>query len=682
MLSISLVVTSNVEARLKYYRYNANIPMVEMSLNMMVAMGVLEQIPGRLVHDGNPYNRAVTARHGRYSRHSYDYPLRARYSDDYLYDDYWGGSDDYWGGPINRYSRYYDGLYGYSPDPWYRGRFNRWDRSWGSRYDDPWYGYGGWGNQLYSPWGNAWKYQWMNPWSSPWASSLVNPYSGLYGNLDGWPLTPGYQGSPLSPDSLFGDNQLDNGSSNSAGPSSKQPGNNKGYSVDEISWSGYPAQAYPAKANYGHSAYSSSNGNPYRKTNGLWIGENGEMLGIRDNQFLWYGGNNQYANGELLKSPTMMEARTDGSNKVFRFQYRFLENQLVTISMSGDLRTYNRMPLRQARQFPTKPSASYSSYKPELPTPNTSYSRYRSDNDGSGMATPLTSYPGNASATAGLNSTYESRRGDSVAAVKPYSRETPYLSQPVDSYAGNKLPKDTSPVSGLAGKGNAVDVRVSSSRDVNIATEPEMNADSALVNRLWNNFTPATNNAFSSRDATTGSASKMSYQREPATTHIYGSVDSNDAAVNGTSEANDSWMPKSPYTTYGSYPAFPQTTYPAQNQESSAAITPSSNTGYSQVQPSAAYTGKKTYLTRRDSYRSDELNPDTYLYSYMKDTNNTHTAAASNSTDNFNIWKPNNSFGQRQADNGVGRFSNSDGDTEQARPRVRKFVWSDSASWN
>ena len=63
MLSILLAKANTVEARLKYYRYNDNIPMVEMSLNMMVAMGVLEQIPSRLVHDGNPYNRMVTAKY-------------------------------------------------------------------------------------------------------------------------------------------------------------------------------------------------------------------------------------------------------------------------------------------------------------------------------------------------------------------------------------------------------------------------------------------------------------------------------------------------------------------------------------------------------------------------------------------------------------------------------------------
>ena len=59
LLSVLLAPLGNAEARLKYYRYNDNIPMVEMSLNMMVAMGVLEPIPSRLVYDGNPYSDAL-----------------------------------------------------------------------------------------------------------------------------------------------------------------------------------------------------------------------------------------------------------------------------------------------------------------------------------------------------------------------------------------------------------------------------------------------------------------------------------------------------------------------------------------------------------------------------------------------------------------------------------------------
>ena len=83
-----LVVTTNVEARLKYYRYSHNIPMVEMSLNMMDAMGVLDQIPRELVNDGNPYNRLATAGYNPYTRSPYGYRINAPYYSNRLYDIY------------------------------------------------------------------------------------------------------------------------------------------------------------------------------------------------------------------------------------------------------------------------------------------------------------------------------------------------------------------------------------------------------------------------------------------------------------------------------------------------------------------------------------------------------------------------------------------------------------------
>ncbi len=680
MLLISLVLASNVEARLKYYRYNANIPMVEMSLNMMVAMGVLEQIPGRLVHDGNPYNRSVSARHGRYSRysrHSYDYPLTTRYSDDYL-DDYL--SDDYWGGPISPYSRYSDELYGYSSYPRYRSRGSRWDSPWGSRWGNRWDDprYGGWGNQQYSPWGNAWKYQMMNPWSSPWADTLVNPYSGLYGNLGGLPLTPGYQGLPSSPDSMFSDNQPGNDSSNSGGPALKQPGNKNGYSVDEISWSGYPSST-----GFRRSAHAANSRSPYQGINGLWIGESGEMLGLRGNNFLWYDGNEQYAIGDLLKSPTMMQASADGSGKVFRFHYKLMGNQLVTISKSGKISTYNRMPLMQPHQFSTRPHTSYSSYKPEQHASRASYSRYRPDYYGPGTAAALNSYPVNVSASAATNSLANNRRyGSAIAAADLYSRESPNLHQLAVTATDHRLQQDSSAASKLTGKGNLTDASAFSYRDVNTAAVPEVTTDSADITSLWNTYSPESNHGLYANSTTTGSFKDRPYKQEPVTSRSYHNADGNGSIVTDNSAGVDAGRNlQAPYTTYGAYPAFP-TAAPGYEHYNAATVIPGSSTVSGSLLPSVAYTEGTSYLNRQDKYKSDELNPDTYLYSYMKDQNNVRTTAALEAADSFNIWKPNNSFGQRQHNSSTQQSSGSGQNTQQGITEVRKFVWSDSAAWN
>jgi hypothetical protein len=404
LVSTLLFTASNVEARLKYYRYNDNIPMVEMSLNMMVAMGVLEPIPSRLVHDGNPYHRMVTASYSPYSRSAYSYPESSHRYDHYRYNDYFDGPID----PYDRYSsRYYGSRYGYSPDypryrrwgsqwdsPWANRWDNQWDGPWSNNWDSPWsYQRGNswnsnwgspWGNQWSNPWnsgwGSPWGNQWNNPWNSGWGSpwgnswnyQWMNPWSSTTGYQGVWPYTQGYSTLPLSPAQLLGDDGLKNNSSQ-FDDSSRQYRNKDGYKAEKTSWSGHPSGV-----SYRRGGYRSGIKRPSRKLNGLWIGDNGEMLGIRGNRFLWHGDNNQYAKGQLFKSPTMMKARVDGADAVAHYHYRLQGNELVIISRNGKMRTFNRMPLIQSQNASARPQAAYSSYHPESDTSQVSYSNYGS----------------------------------------------------------------------------------------------------------------------------------------------------------------------------------------------------------------------------------------------------------------------------------------------------------------
>ena len=402
LLSTLLVTAGHVEARLKYYRYNDNIPMVEMSLNMMVAMGVLEPIPSRLVHDGNPYHRMVSASYSPYSRSAYTYPERSYRYDNYRYNDYLDGPID----PYDLYdrysSRYYGSRYGYSPAyPRYRAWGNQWDSPWVNRWDHQWdsrgnigdspwayqrgnpwnSGYGSpwgnqWGNPWNSSWGSPWSSQWSNPWNSGWGSpwgntwnyQWMNPWSNTTGYQGGWPYTSGYSVLPLSPAQLLGNDWSKNNTYQSD-DTSQQYRDKDGYKAEKTSWSGRSS---------GVSYKRSGNTRPNRKLNGLWIGDNGEMLGIRGNRFLWYDDDNQYAKGQLFKSPTMIKARIDGAITDVHYHYRLQGNELVMISRNGKMRTFNRMPLIQPQNASTRSRAAYSSYHPESDTSQVSYSNYGS----------------------------------------------------------------------------------------------------------------------------------------------------------------------------------------------------------------------------------------------------------------------------------------------------------------
>jgi hypothetical protein len=102
------------------------------------------------------------------------------------------------------------------------------------------------------------------------------------------------------------------------------------------------------------------------------------MLGIRGNRFLWYDDNNQYSKGQLVKSPTMMKARIEGSTTVVRYHYQLHGNELVIMSRDGKMHTFNRMPLVELPVTSPRPHAAYTGYKPESNNPHFLYANYGS----------------------------------------------------------------------------------------------------------------------------------------------------------------------------------------------------------------------------------------------------------------------------------------------------------------
>ena len=368
-----LAAAGTVEARLKYYRYNDNIPMVEMSLNMMVAMGVLEPIPSRLVYDGNPYNRLVSDRAGRYSRASYNYP-RSGLSSRYRYNDYW---DE----PVRPYRRYSRSRYGYEPDLWDHSWADHWDAprntSWGrwnsprySSWDSPWYS--NWGSRgAYSPWTSQWDNPWYRSGVNPWSNQWTMPWSSPYGYSNSWPIMPGYSSIPLLPNELLDDSWRNTMPYQFEEPASQINGNN-GARGQKTSWS-----SRPSRYTYKRISQRGRSNTNYRRLNGLWIDNNGEMLGIRDNQFLWYD-NNRYAKGQLIKSPTMMEARISENRTVVRFRYKLKGNEMVIMSRDGKMRSFSRMPMIQARHAAARHDAAHSGYRQGSDNLHVQHYRYQS----------------------------------------------------------------------------------------------------------------------------------------------------------------------------------------------------------------------------------------------------------------------------------------------------------------
>ena len=648
-----LVKANTVEARLKYYRYNADIPMVEMSLNMMVAMGVLDQIPGRLVHDGNPYHTLASRRYRHSSRYPYASRASARYSGRYRYDDYWDEPysrySDYWGEPFSHYSDYWDkprynrryarSRYDYEPRYLNRGRnrYSGWADRWGgdpwyANWNSPWlnrYGYGNgypWSTAWSNPWGNNWSYQWMNPLSSP------------YAYMGGWPTTSIYPTTPLSTDSLQGNtwsgtqNKTDNSSHN----------NNDSRGSEQPAWFGQPS-----KVSYKRGAYHSDKSR-YRRLNGLWIGNEGEMLGIRGDRFLWYDDRNQYARGRLSRSPTMMKASVDGTNDVISYHYRLSGDELVIMSRDGKMRVFNRMPLLKSYRGMPKPRAAYSSYQPESDNTYFSHSSYQSEGAGTGRSSLSDQSQIAAAAAASEASRY---KGDVLAGQK------------------NLHVHDFLDDSGV------------------ITATPKVRETDAPGS------TPGNVKAYVHTQPLTGRPSGASGNRYFP-----------QAAFSG-SAADDIWKPLTPYSTRDA------------NDDAAADSLPVYQAYRYVAMPDKVSTDNAAEAanTRPRSAVKDINDPNIYLYSYMKDSNsaqmidtprywNNGTSAGTALTypgnsfafsgpaapmedDGSNIWKPNNSLARRQHYPGPSTSTDSAQGIRQgstapsSNSEVRKFTWS-NRSWN
>lgn len=76
--------------------------------------------------------------------------------------------------------------------------------------------------------------------------------------------------------------------------------------------------------------------------NGLWVNEEGEMLGIKNDQFLWTDGKDTYMSGLMNISGDHVEANVDGSNEQISYDYRVQGNELLTRDASGVIRSFWR----------------------------------------------------------------------------------------------------------------------------------------------------------------------------------------------------------------------------------------------------------------------------------------------------------------------------------------------------
>jgi hypothetical protein len=76
--------------------------------------------------------------------------------------------------------------------------------------------------------------------------------------------------------------------------------------------------------------------------NGLWIGEDGEMLGIKNDQFLWTDGQDMHMTGLMNVTSDHVVANIDGSDRQISYDYKVQGDELLTKDSSGTIRYFHR----------------------------------------------------------------------------------------------------------------------------------------------------------------------------------------------------------------------------------------------------------------------------------------------------------------------------------------------------
>ncbi len=81
--------------------------------------------------------------------------------------------------------------------------------------------------------------------------------------------------------------------------------------------------------------------------NGLWVAQNGEMLGVKNKRYLWSDGKARHLTGQILIQNEYLLTSVDGHKKTMRFKYKLAGNHLLTMQPDGTIREFVRMPNKQ-----------------------------------------------------------------------------------------------------------------------------------------------------------------------------------------------------------------------------------------------------------------------------------------------------------------------------------------------
>lgn len=360
-----------VRAEVKLYQYDGKLPFVQMMLNMMVAMGILDRLPAN----------------GRYGMAGYP--------------------SSRWSGLSNPYMRAL-ALRGFAPgtsfaggnpfvsSPWMQSPWSSPGISgtdWGSpnwgvlpveSYARSPYGDGPYNSRLVNPY---WSPDELDGWvNEPWETSSWNPKAKEKTNdkpaqssqpqvLQTMPLVQNFNYNvPVPGDKTSNDRVRKSSPLAKLAPSPGRRQNNveRAYRQSPLSKRTYQNRMNESSGNNRANKQTGNNQKRHNKArsgprqkpcitefcglkkpnlNGLWLAQDGEMLGIKNNRYLWSDSGSRYLTGKIKIENEYLLANIDGYDRLMRFKYKLAGNYLLTMQPDGKIREFTRMRTGQYNNY-------------------------------------------------------------------------------------------------------------------------------------------------------------------------------------------------------------------------------------------------------------------------------------------------------------------------------------------
>jgi len=332
IIALLLVLSGSQVARAqpKLYQSDSKLPFIKMMMSMMEAMGILDRVPARGAY-GQYGNTASPWSQSPWSRS----PWTQSNSDGAS--PVWGSPD--WGVlPTHKYSYY-----------------------------------------SYGPYGTRWSSTDLDGWvKEPWESSEWNPKAEAKAHAQARPpaqasAPPQVQPQPAQPiipivqnfnysapetvqqrdgpgDGTRGNNRqsdrqrIDNRLNRSSPLAKLQPSLQPPRGAPTGRSTKRPIQQSKKQHRQEKACVTEYCGLKKPNLNGLWVAQDGEMLGIKNKRYLWSDGDSRYLTGLLKVQNEYLLANVDGHEKLMRFKYKLSGNHLLTMQPDGKIREFVRVP--------------------------------------------------------------------------------------------------------------------------------------------------------------------------------------------------------------------------------------------------------------------------------------------------------------------------------------------------